>query len=60
MLTKVDEAISAASAGESNAAVEKLNDVSDGIDEHLDSDASREVALGLLAGVYDALGLEIG
>ncbi len=56
--TKVDDAISAASAGESNRATDKLDAVASGLDKYIESDGDREVALGLLLVVYDSLGLD--
>ena len=56
--TKIDEAIAAASAGETNKAIDKLADVANGVDKYIESDANHEVAIGLLEAVYDSLGLD--
>ena len=58
--TKLDEAIAAASTGETNKAIDKLTDVANRVDKYIESDADHEVALGLLAAVYDSLGLDSG
>ncbi len=57
LVTKIDEAIAAASTGETNRAVDKLTDVAKGVDKHIESDANREVAFGLLIAVSDSLGI---
>jgi serine/threonine protein kinase len=56
--TKLDEAIAAAAAGDTAKAVDKLSDVVNGVDKHIESDADREAAFVLLAAVYDSLGLD--
>jgi hypothetical protein len=58
LLTKIYEAIAAATAGETNEAIDKLTDVANGIDEHIKSAANREVAFGLLVAVSDSLGFD--
>ena len=58
--TKLDEAIAAASTGETNKTIDKLTDVANRVDKYIESDADHEVALGLLAAVYDSLGLDSG
>ncbi len=58
LVTKIDEAIAAASTGETNRAVDKLTDVAKGVDKHIESDANREVAFGLLVAVSDSLGID--
>ena len=58
LLTKIDEAIAAASVGETNKAIDKLIDVAKLVDKHIESDANREVAFGLLVAVSDSLGVD--